>query len=651
MGRTSSERFDVVFASDIHVQGGTNAALASQIEFMASQGYRVGIVPMHLPHAQGERPVYTRIRKCVSEGKAEIVERHVRSVDCQLFIVDNPSLMHVDVDEFPALKVAADKRVMIVPFPPKDGRGITYEPVLAQIKANQICRGPYLWAPVSPMIRAQVAALYPHLAVTRTEPTPILDPKRYGARQGGWNPEKLVIGRHSRADREKWPKGRAQFLKVYPASKAVTVKFLGIRADQLEALIGAAPANYSSQAYNEVDPAEFLRGLDLFVYYHHPTWIEALGIVILEAMLARVPCFLPEYMRENFGDAAFYAEPAKLWATIRKTLKAPAALAAHVERAHRFAAKRYGPAAFKGFLDEMGCAPRVAKSAPAKRRCGLATALDLGHSSLALAAALEHVALAKEAGKSCVVVNSGGDAACAYARSFLAGIGVSIAGNEPIEAELAVLNDPHRGRSRRRVEGLAARRSAIRLSSGPDVEGSAGNVLAVAAALGGAQFQPLDQASRLWLERFAPNADIAAANVAPILSRFSLDYARRLRRSARPAGAPVGFLAAGPKLFPAARMILAKARRLRVAVSFFGLAIDEDEPLQACGAYPSGGLDIFRWTARLSRLCLFDAADPASSDLRFAALAAAALGVPASLLRRFGEAEADAALRGGAAHE
>src|SRR6266699_4826935 len=116
------ENFDIVYASDIYVQGGTNAALASHIEYLAKQGYSVGILPMHLPHAVGIWPIYTKIRTVVTNGLARVIEPQTTRVQCDLFLIDNPSLMHTPSEEMPTVTLEARERIIIVPFPPRDGR-------------------------------------------------------------------------------------------------------------------------------------------------------------------------------------------------------------------------------------------------------------------------------------------------------------------------------------------------------------------------------------------------------------------------------------------------------------------------------------------------------------------------------------------------
>src|SRR5829696_9213745 len=56
-----------------------------------------------------------------------------------------------------------------------------------------------------------------------------------------------------------------------------------------------------------MDVADFLRSIDVFVYYHHPNWIEAFGRVIAEAMASGLPTILPHHFAPLFREGGIYA--------------------------------------------------------------------------------------------------------------------------------------------------------------------------------------------------------------------------------------------------------------------------------------------------------------------------------------------------------
>ncbi len=57
-------------------------------------------------------------------------------------------------------------------------------------------------------------------------------------------------------------------------------------ADAVADVLGEVPPAWEVFPFGSVDPAEFLAGLDAFVYYHHRDLDEAFGRTVLEALAA-----------------------------------------------------------------------------------------------------------------------------------------------------------------------------------------------------------------------------------------------------------------------------------------------------------------------------------------------------------------------------
>jgi glycosyltransferase involved in cell wall biosynthesis len=125
-----------------------------------------------------------------------------------------------------------------------------------------------------------------------------------------------VIGRHSRDHVHKWPKSAEQLLQIYPDSSQYKVKVLG-GADVVTELLGYKPEHWEIFGFGTMSVAEFLKTLDVFVYYAHEDWVESFGRVILEAMATGVPAILPPVFKPLFADAVLYAEPAEVAAVVQ----------------------------------------------------------------------------------------------------------------------------------------------------------------------------------------------------------------------------------------------------------------------------------------------------------------------------------------------
>ncbi len=118
----------------------------------------------------------------------------------------------------------------------------------------------------------------------------------------------LTIGRHSRDGVEKWPSSAGELMKAYPLRPDIAVRVLG-GVGTVEGLLGRVPNNWTAFAFGSRPVGEFLNELDVFVYFHHPRWIEAFGRVIAEAMIAGIPTILPKYFSSLYGEAAICCAP------------------------------------------------------------------------------------------------------------------------------------------------------------------------------------------------------------------------------------------------------------------------------------------------------------------------------------------------------
>ena len=96
---------------------------------------------------------------------------------------------------------------------------------------------------------------------------------------------RFVVGRLSRDDPVKFHAEAAGFFKTL-ASQGFAVRLMGA-TPLLPALDGADDIEVLSQ--NALPAADFLRSLDCFTYRTHPSWTEAWGRVVTEAMAAGLP--------------------------------------------------------------------------------------------------------------------------------------------------------------------------------------------------------------------------------------------------------------------------------------------------------------------------------------------------------------------------
>ena len=143
-------------------------------------------------------------------------------------------------------------------------------------------------------------------------------------------PSRALIPSDSRASAQKWPQQPDRDL-IYPPDGRWDIRVLGWDP-VVTKILGAPPPTWSVHRFGSVSPRDFLADLDFFVYFHHPRWVEAFGRTILEALASGAVAVLPRHFEQVFGQAAVYAEPHEVRATVQRLSADPAAYVAQSER-------------------------------------------------------------------------------------------------------------------------------------------------------------------------------------------------------------------------------------------------------------------------------------------------------------------------------
>ena len=91
-----------------------------------------------------------------------------------------------------------------------------------------------------------------------------------------------------------------------------------------------------------MSPRDFLRQLDVFVYFPHPDWVESFGRVVIEAMAAGVPVILPAHFTSLFNEAALYAEPHEVTSLVDRLMADPGLYDRQVRTAWAYVEERFG---------------------------------------------------------------------------------------------------------------------------------------------------------------------------------------------------------------------------------------------------------------------------------------------------------------------
>ncbi|MFN3937337.1 MAG: glycosyltransferase [Gemmobacter sp.] len=341
--------FPVVLASEFRMPGGSVLSCAEELRAQRRAGIRTGVFEMYR-YDLFRSPRLHMLDELRAEIDGETVEPIVygERVRCDLLILRYPPILQHRHRYLPEVEAAEIK--VIVNQPPRSDYGadgvMRYDiPTCAANLRAQFGRDA-VWHPIGPLVRE---ALHRHHAadlrairLSDEDWLNIIDlsdwdtgprPARSGA---------LRIGRHGRDNPLKWPDRKADILAAWPEDPGTEVHVLGGADGAAAVLGGRLPGNWTVHPFGAMPVRDFLAGIDAFVYFAHPGWVESFGRTIIEAMAAGVPVVLSENYRPLFGDAALYATPQTAVATVRRLLADPAATAAQVARARQHLAERYG---------------------------------------------------------------------------------------------------------------------------------------------------------------------------------------------------------------------------------------------------------------------------------------------------------------------
>jgi hypothetical protein len=626
--------YDVIFLADIYVPGGTNFQLAQNIKYLSSIEKRVGLIPAQLPHAQGQKPINRFIREAISGGHCEVISQMGEVSRTHLFAIDNPRLLTGEPDI--KAKVAATRNVILIPFPPRDGNGeVTFDANQVVEAAEAISSGDFTWAPVSNLVRTQLKKFVPEVPLSERNAHPIIDTSAYRFSSEIRHKRKITVGRHSRPEKDKWPTGRAAFLKIYPTTAPFEVSFLGIDPQSLTSMIGGIPANYRALPYDSVSPSEFLGTIDFFVYYHSKSWVEAFGIVVAEAMAAGALCVLPRYMEQNFGDAAVYASAGEVRDTLLRHHRRERDYRDRTRFARKFVQREFSMARFGDFLAEFDIAPGRSKTIafPKLKRYDAVYASDFSSPKIFNYTFFEEVADRASAGRKIALRDLRGAAngRAPFVGRGLAGVDV-LDKDQRVECDELIVNDPWRAVANATDLGHIRSKKATLLVSYP--HGDVGQIQRYFARNGRASTEtvwaPRDVHCRMWLESFDPNLKMPATNwplsISPATTRFVEDYRRQ--RPATPRRT-IGFLGleTADEVKWLGTILPHLDNGIPPILTCYGEKANEPtmDPRVICAGYAA--FDLVKWVAKLD--CLIIARDRLKADnLDFVVALCRTAGIP-----------------------
>jgi len=338
--------FDVIIASEFRLLGGTNMSNIEEIKAQKREGLRTGLIQLSRYDLNSVERVNSNVRDVIDGDLVQMLV-YGEEVSCDVLVVRHPPALQEWQKYVPDVK--ANKVEVIVNQPPKRDYSETGETLyhmkdcLENLKTYFGKSG--TWYPIGPEIRKALEQHHKEdlsaINLATEDWVNIIDVEEW--KRDEYVPKKGVIriGRHSRDQYVKWPETREQMEKVYPSTSPYEIHVLG-GANSAKKVMGELPKNWHVKQFGEQSPREFLKDLDVFVYYTHSSWVEAFGRVIFEAMAAGVPVIIEPKYEALFGEAAIYAEADDVQATIDKLMKDSTMYKVQVEKALIYVESNFG---------------------------------------------------------------------------------------------------------------------------------------------------------------------------------------------------------------------------------------------------------------------------------------------------------------------
>ncbi|MCO5066532.1 MAG: glycosyltransferase [Rhizobiaceae bacterium] len=355
-------RFDIVFVADLRFEGGSSTALAVEIREAARAGLKTAMLFVKGPLLGAAFPVHPHLSAVLEQGLTQRLDPEMET-HSDLVLLHHPSIMENRVTR--RLRLATERLVVVLHHPAFDRKGARQYDI-DRIVAN--CRASFdadvLLAPVSSVVRDSLPRLLPKGAsVLDRDWVNLIRLDDWPQRKAGHPAEPVVIGRHARPHRQKWPDLAEAAMSAYPVDRRFRIRILG-GGGFLEEMYGPLPANWEVLPFETEGVAQFLGGLDFYVYFHSDAWSEAFGRTILEALAVGLVVILPEHFRELFGEAAVYAEPAGVQAVIARFVDNPDRFAAQSRRARKFVEEHHDASLFAPRIAALFDLPRKDGAAP-----------------------------------------------------------------------------------------------------------------------------------------------------------------------------------------------------------------------------------------------------------------------------------------------
>ena len=346
---------DLLLIADWNLKGGAFHSAFNMLRAGLAAGLDCAALHYRRYDLEPGRPLDADFRRFALENGVRIVAPGER-LEARTVVVTYPAVFDRPMDRFPEVD---HERVAVVvnQMAERDVAGTDVAYDLARVRANlaELLGAEGVWVPNSDRVRRIMEAdpRYPRPHVETW--TPLRDLACWCARVPRWRGADggiPVLGRHGRDHPLKWPTDPEALRSAYCAGRPSETRFLG-GARHARARLRRWPRNWSVEAFGSRDVQEFLSGLDVFLHFPDPAYIEEFGGAAMEAMAAGVPVILAPELAEIYGDAALTATPDDVWPFVMRLWRDEAFWKARVTAGRAFVADNCGYAVFPGRIERL----------------------------------------------------------------------------------------------------------------------------------------------------------------------------------------------------------------------------------------------------------------------------------------------------------
>lgn len=352
---SESPHYDVVLMGDWRRYGGPQRSMIEEIRALSSAGLRVGIAHMEALRFMTGRmdPLCGAIQDMINDGAVD----HVlvdEGASTNILIIRYPPILQC-ITAAP-VQLAADKVFVLANQAPyeKDGSDHRYVVTTCSRNTQELFGREPVWVPQGPMVRKLIKPIVPRQLLADFDIPGIIDVNEWYSDRTKFRGSVPIIGRHSRDDFVKWPTSPEMLRSVYPMDGSVEVRVLGGAKSPMQLLgLEQAPPAWKVWRKGEVDPIDFLAGIDFFVYYHHPQMVEAFGRAVMEAMASGAVAVLPPHFEEVFGEGPIYVPPKHALAAVRDLYAQPDRYYEHSARSVNSVRERFGYESYVALISQL----------------------------------------------------------------------------------------------------------------------------------------------------------------------------------------------------------------------------------------------------------------------------------------------------------